>query len=662
VRDINYTKIVFIFLAMIFLSCFLTSCNDDDSKSDKNNSHEGTWYRDADGDGFGDPESTLTQTAQISGYLDSSGDCDDYDATVYPDAPELCDGKDNNCNGTVDENACEPYSQKLYGRISNFNNAKAYITEESYLQLVPYPAYGQMLFTTDTQGRRVYTSDLAVINMPSDGAFVFETFGLIPGQYVIAAQLVEPYDPASKMSPVLASAENQPKIIVIPENGSTSFEVDLGNVILPLPAAVVETQAGPDMPTGISASDGDFEDKIRVTWNASPDITSYEVYRADSFSGQKSMVTSTTATVYDDTSLPCGEDYYYWVKAVNASGSSDLFYSDLGFVRCPLAPGTTGDGNEDPAAEPGDPVEDPENPVNKPVILDAPTGADASDGTFADKIQITWNASPSASSYDVYRCLTCCSTKVKIGSSDTTAYDDFDVVAYQPYVYMAQQSLTQQSYFYWIKANNANGVSEFSEPDTGYIMIKPPPPTGVRASDGQYWDEIHITWALTPTASSYEVYRSDWGSETKTIIGTTSNSIFIDTEVEPSTHLVRTYIYRVKAVNAAGISDFSDSDSGFVYRTLRDPVWVRATNGTLNGCVEIKWVSVTGASKYDIYRAYALDGEKTKIATVNQPTVLYRDSTTTCPTIYYYWVKSVDAKGHTDRTFSLHDIGYCVAE
>ncbi len=37
------------------------------------------------------------------GYTVAQGDCNDNDASINPGAAEICDGKDNNCNGSVDE-------------------------------------------------------------------------------------------------------------------------------------------------------------------------------------------------------------------------------------------------------------------------------------------------------------------------------------------------------------------------------------------------------------------------------------------------------------------------------------------------------------------------------------------------------------------------------
>jgi hypothetical protein len=60
-----------------------------------------TYYRDADGDGYGDPNDMILAETQPSGYVTDSGDCADGDNTVYPGASELCDGIDNDCDGVV---------------------------------------------------------------------------------------------------------------------------------------------------------------------------------------------------------------------------------------------------------------------------------------------------------------------------------------------------------------------------------------------------------------------------------------------------------------------------------------------------------------------------------------------------------------------------------
>jgi hypothetical protein len=65
-------------------------------------------YPDEDGDGFGVPQGRLTACDALpDGYASNSTDCDDTDDEVHPDAEELCDGVDNDCDFETDEGAVD---------------------------------------------------------------------------------------------------------------------------------------------------------------------------------------------------------------------------------------------------------------------------------------------------------------------------------------------------------------------------------------------------------------------------------------------------------------------------------------------------------------------------------------------------------------------------
>jgi alpha-tubulin suppressor-like RCC1 family protein len=80
--------------------------NDCDTRIDENPAPT-TWYPDQDADGFGAPPSDPTMLRVVcippgDGYSVRSSDCNDHDAMVHPGAHELCNGRDDDCNGLAD--------------------------------------------------------------------------------------------------------------------------------------------------------------------------------------------------------------------------------------------------------------------------------------------------------------------------------------------------------------------------------------------------------------------------------------------------------------------------------------------------------------------------------------------------------------------------------
>ncbi len=76
-----------------------TDCDDTDASKNPGV----TWYIDYDGDGYGSAEYTTESCEQPSGYVSDTDDCDDTDEDINPDAEEVCNDLDDDCDGDVDE-------------------------------------------------------------------------------------------------------------------------------------------------------------------------------------------------------------------------------------------------------------------------------------------------------------------------------------------------------------------------------------------------------------------------------------------------------------------------------------------------------------------------------------------------------------------------------
>ena len=78
--------------------------NDCDSVVDEDSALDAMiFYRDSDGDGYGNPFVSDRRCFEGDGYVQNSDDCNDSDPEIRPDAIELCDTLDNDCDMLVDD-------------------------------------------------------------------------------------------------------------------------------------------------------------------------------------------------------------------------------------------------------------------------------------------------------------------------------------------------------------------------------------------------------------------------------------------------------------------------------------------------------------------------------------------------------------------------------
>ena len=278
-------------------------------------------------------------------------------------------------------------------------------------------------------------------------------------------------------------------------------------------------------PEGVAATDGAFPDRIQVNWVMVRSATGYAVYRSETNNTTDAIVIGNTASLsLTDENISAGKTYYYWVKALREKRESLYSTPDSGYALAPVE--------------------------REPQQIAAPEGITATDGAFPDKIQVNWNAVPSANEYIVYRSET-------NNSADATFLDSTTSLSVKD-----ENISAGKKYYYWVKALRGKKESLYSSPDSGFALAprQIAAPTEVTATDGTIKDRIQVNWNTVPSATGYAIYRSETNNTADAIvIGNTASPGLTDENISAG----KTYNYWVKALRGNLESPFSSPDSGF---------------------------------------------------------------------------------------------------
>ena len=93
------------------------------------------------------------------------------------------------------------------------------------------------------------------------------------------------------------------------------------------------TGQSPSPPTGVTASEGTYTDKVKITWNEVTEAIAYRVYRATSLTGTKTCLTGfQTDLYYYDYDVISGIHYFYFVFSANYYANSPFSDPDEGWA------------------------------------------------------------------------------------------------------------------------------------------------------------------------------------------------------------------------------------------------------------------------------------------------------------------------------------------
>ena len=360
-------------------------------------------------------------------------------------------------------------------------------------------------------------------------------------------------------------------------------------------SSIVSVTYKQTLPAPTVTGGSDAQGRPTLKWNAVSGAAKYEVYRARSRSGEYIKYSTVTGTSYTNTSyIENGNTYYYKVRALKSDGTAGAWSSIVAvtYKQTLSAPAVTG-GND---------------------AQGRPT--------------LKWNAVSGAAKYEVYRARSKDGDYIKYSTVTGTSYTNTSYIE------------NGNTYYYKVRALKSDGTAGAwsSVVSVTYKQtLSAPAVTGGNDAQGR----PTLTWKAVSGAAKYEVYRarSKDGDYIKysTVTGTSyTNTSYIENG--------NTYYYKVRALKSDGTAGAWSSVVSVTYKqTLSAPA---VTGGNdAQGRPTLTWKAVSGAAKYEVYRARSKDGTYTKYSTTTG-TAYTNSSYLTSGTTYYYKVRALDANGN----------------
>ncbi|MGH6835558.1 MAG: fibronectin type III domain-containing protein [Methylocella sp.] len=382
------------------------------------------------------------------------------------------------------------------------------------------------------------------------------------------------------LSLVLASVA----IFSIGDRVQTVDYLNVGDTPAIISGPVVGTQhpAGSAVAPVVTAA-GSAASQVALSWSVAGGATSYNVYRGATRGSETLLHSGVDGTTFEDSNLADGTTYYYQVTAINGAGESGKSNEGSAVTR---PPGVTGF-----ASAAGD-----------------------------SQVDLRWSASPSATSYRIYR-----DTLGGVGGAA-----DFAVTGTS----FTDSGLSNgTTYYYAIAPINVSGENSGSSAET---FATPKAVSSTEAPAGAVANltttagnaSVYLNWSPVSNATTYDIFRNS------TKVGSSATSNYADRGLSNGT----AYFYQVRAVNAGQYAVFSTGSSATPH-VPSAPAGLTAKAGS--GQIALSWTA--DGTSYAIYRGTRPGSETLLNSGLTGNTLT--DAGLTNGTPYYYKVQLLNADG-----------------